>query len=121
MISDKGLYGLFAGVITTGILQPLENIKMALMLPPKVLQNSFNNNLIFNFKTSCQFIWNNDGINGFYKGITAAVMKAGLGCYAYFSILRYLEKEDQSAFKNFLTSSCARIFSTFLTNPLSII
>lgn len=92
MISDKGLYGLYSGVFTTAVLQPLENIKMALMLPPKVLQNSFNNNFIFNLRLSCQFIWNNDGIKGFYKGITAATMKAGLGCYVYFSVLRYLEK-----------------------------
>ncbi len=48
-------------------------------------------------------------------------MKAGMGCYIYFSVLRYLEKEDQSAFKNFMTSSFARIISTIMTNPLSII
>lgn len=51
----------------------------------------------------------------------AATMKAGLGCYIYFAILRYLEKEDQSAFKNFGVSSLARILSTLITNPLSII
>lgn len=35
MISEKGFYGMFSGVITTALLQPFENIKMALMLPPR--------------------------------------------------------------------------------------
>lgn len=38
MINEKGFYGLLSGVFTTGILQPFENIKMALMLPPEDLK-----------------------------------------------------------------------------------
>ena len=56
MISDKGVYGLVSGILTTAILQPFENIKMALMLPPKNLKNSFTNNFIHNIKQSSRFI-----------------------------------------------------------------
>ena len=38
MINEKGFYGLCSGVTTTILLQPFENIKMALMLPPRKLQ-----------------------------------------------------------------------------------
>lgn len=51
----------------------------------------------------------------------AAMAKAGSGCYIYFASLRYLEKENQSPYMDFFDSSVARIISTILTNPLSII
>jgi hypothetical protein len=48
MISEKGTYGLIAGVISTAILQPFENVKMALMLPPKELEKKFGKNFVSN-------------------------------------------------------------------------
>jgi hypothetical protein len=39
MINDKGLYGMVSGVATTILLQPFENIKMALMIPPHRLKH----------------------------------------------------------------------------------
>ena len=92
MISDKGLYGLVAGIITTGTLQPFENVKMALMISPKDLK--ITNNFLTNFSTAAKYIYRVDGWKGFYKGLTAATQKAALGCYIYFSILRSLEGED---------------------------
>jgi hypothetical protein len=35
MDSKSGLYGYLAGVTAVSILQPLENVKMVLMIPPK--------------------------------------------------------------------------------------
>jgi hypothetical protein len=34
MISQNGLLGMISGVISTALLQPFENIKMAIMIPP---------------------------------------------------------------------------------------
>ena len=62
-----------------------------------------------------------DGIKGFYKGLVAATFKAGLGCYIYFTGLREFQKEQMTAYDNFIASSVSRLASTFLTNPLSII
>jgi len=89
MISEKGFYGMFSGVVTTALLQPFENIKMALMLPPRELKPQFlQNNVLVNINTSCKYIYSADGINGFYKGMIAATLKAALGCYIYFTGLR---------------------------------
>lgn len=87
MISEKGLYGMISGVLTTSLLQPFENIKMALMIPPQDLR--LTNNFVLNLKLAYQYIQRVDGYKGFYKGMAAATSKAGLGCYIYFSTLRY--------------------------------
>lgn len=59
MINDKGIYGLISGVITTAILQPFENIKMALMLPPRDLELKYN--FIKNMRLASSYIYRNDG------------------------------------------------------------
>jgi hypothetical protein len=119
MISDKGIYGLVSGIITTSILQPFENVKMALMIPPKDLK--LGHNFITNFRWATKYIYKTDGYKGFYKGFAAANIKAGLGCYIYFTVLRYWEKDNQKLYEDFIISSTARIISTFLTNPFNII
>jgi hypothetical protein len=90
MISEKGFYGLTAGVLTTSILQPFETVKMALMLPPQSLKLS--NDSIKNVWLATKYIIKVNGFQGLYKGLLPAVTKAGLGCYIYFTILRALEK-----------------------------
>jgi hypothetical protein len=83
---------MISGVITTVTLQPFENIKMALMLPPRELKPIHElNNVIENTRTSCRYIYNADGLRGFYKGLVAATYKAAFGCYIYFSGLRTFE------------------------------
>jgi hypothetical protein len=119
MLNGNGLFGLFSGIITTSILQPFENVKMALMIPPNDLKQG--TNVIRNLYNASQYIYKTDGIKGFYKGFFASNMKAGLGCYIYFAILRHKGKESKTSFQDFVLSSIARIISTFLTNPLNII
>jgi hypothetical protein len=87
-LSEKGFYGLLAGVFTTSILQPFETIKMALMIPPKDLILS--NNFIRNIGSAAKYIVKVNGLLGLYKGLFAAATKAGLGCYIYFTLLRAL-------------------------------
>lgn len=94
---------------------------MALMIPPNRLQHSLTANFVTNLTRASRFIFKEDGLKGFYKGMIAATLKAGTGCYIYFTVLRYFSEDDQSASKNFFISSLARIASTILTNPLSII
>lgn len=89
MINQNGVYGLISGTVTTIMLQPFENIKMALMIPPRRLQSLHaHNNFFNNTVTSCKYIMEKDGIKGFYKGLVAASFKAALGCYIYFTGLR---------------------------------
>ena len=119
MISQNGLLGMVSGVITTALLQPFENVKMAIMIPPARL--TLNDNFLTNISTASKYIYQQDGWNGFYKGLVAAVFKAALGCYSFFGTLKYLEREDQHAGHNFIHSFTARIVSTIVTNPLNII
>ena len=119
MISEKGFYGLLAGVFTTSILQPFETVKMTLMLPPKDLTPS--GNVVKDIGQAVNYIIKINGLQGLYKGLFAAATKAGLGCYIYFTLLRKLERPNQKPFEDFLLSSVARIASTFFTNALSII
>ena len=84
------MFGLLSGMLTTSVLQPFENVKMALMLPPKDLV--LGHNFITNFARASKYILKVDGAKGFYKGFSAANIKAGMGCYIYFTILRYSGK-----------------------------
>ena len=86
MTTDKGFIGLASGTITTVILQPFENIKMALMISPKDLV--ITRNFAKNFINATQYIYNTNGHKGFYKGLVAATLKAATGCFVYFGILR---------------------------------
>ena len=115
------MYGLASGVISTALLQPFENVKMALMLPPRRLERRLSKNFVRNVGRASEYILEADGVRGLYKGLTAAALKAATGCYVYFSVLRLFEDQEQSASKNFAVSCAARIASTVLTNPLSII
>ena len=122
MINDKGLYGLISGAASTILLQPFDNIKMALMIPPHRLEALHaRNNIVKNVISSCKYIFEKDGFRGYYKGLVASCLKAAMGCYIYFTVLRYFGKQEKSAADNFIISSSARIASTLLTNPLSII
>ena len=57
MINEKGVYGMISGVATTILLQPFENIKMALMIPPRRLEKQhLNNNVFNNIISSCRYI-----------------------------------------------------------------
>ncbi len=60
---------------------------MALMLPPKDLK--LGHNFVSNFIQATKYIYQVDGLKGFYKGFSAANIKAGMGCYIFFTILRY--------------------------------
>jgi hypothetical protein len=122
MISEKGVFGMLSGVVSTALLQPFENIKMALMLPPREIATAHAGCCpTTTFISSSKYIYQADGLAGFYKGLAAATLKAGLGCYIYFSGLRALEREEMTARHNFVASSVSRLVSTLLTNPLSII
>lgn len=61
---------------------------MALMLPPKDLK--LTSNFLTNMNIASRYIYAQDSYSGFYKGLIAAISKAGFGCYIYFASLRYL-------------------------------
>lgn len=92
------------------------------MISPKDLK--LTNNFIQNLKIASNYIYTVDGTAGFYKGLTAATLKASFGSYLYFWMLRELDGDDEiknTKLRNFWISCTSRIFSTFMTNALNII
>lgn len=82
-----------SGVVTTVLLQPFENIKMALMIPPRrLVAQHAQGNILSNTVSSYKYIYEKDGVRGFYKGLVAAGIKAAVGSYLYFTGLRYFQK-----------------------------
>jgi len=58
--AKNGIYGCISGVLVAAALQPLENIKMALLIPPKdiVLSSSF----IRNVPIATKYLYNDGKI-----------------------------------------------------------
>jgi hypothetical protein len=54
--TSHGLLGAVAGLIAAAILQPLENINVAMMLPPKDLQ--LNHSIVNNLLVTKRYIMN---------------------------------------------------------------
>lgn len=118
---SHGLLGAMSGVAAAGLFQPLENIKVTMMLPPRDL--TLHQNFFRNFITTYRYIVNTEGWRGLYQGVTASSTRSGIGSLIYFEILRWLEdttKKNNFA-SNFFNSLGARLVSTALTNPLSVI
>jgi hypothetical protein len=86
--TSHGLLGAVAGLTAAAFLQPLENIKVAMMLPPKDLQ--LNHSVVHNLLMTKKYIMNHEGIRGFFKGVAASSLRAALGSFTYFGLLRRL-------------------------------
>ena len=82
-------YGMIAGTFTASTLQPLDNIKMGLIVPPKQL--ILTRNFLINVGLVTQYIYREEGFRSFYKGLVSNVWKTGLSSAIYFYCLRALE------------------------------
>ena len=121
MKKENGFYGYIAGIVSAGILQPLENMKMALMVPPKDLPLS--NNFAKNLLKVCPYLWNQGKVQGFYRGLVPNVMKTGSSSAVYFYSLRSLEHlfNEKNFVTTFFVSSFSRVLGAIASNPLTII
>lgn len=88
-IEKKGAIGSLAGLITSVSLQPMENIKMVLLVPPKDLQLS--NNFFRNVVTVTKYLHNDEGAKAFYRGLVPNVLRTVFSSFFFFSFLRLCE------------------------------
>lgn len=117
---NNGMYGYLAGMTTAATLQPLDNIKMALIVPPNKL--SLSSNFVKNIILATRYILAEEGWKSFYKGLVVNLWKTGMSSAVYFYFLRYFENTiPQSSMTNFAASAIARIASAIVANPLSIV
>lgn len=86
-MSNKGQYGFISGSIAAAALQPLENIKMVLMIPPNDV--AFTSNFLRNIPIASRYLYQDGKIPAFYRGITPNVLKTGFSSAIYFSMLRH--------------------------------
>jgi len=86
MTRKNGYYGYLAGTTTAAVLQPLDNIKMALIVPPNKL--SLSSNFLKNVYLATRFILAEEGWKSFYKGLVVNALKTGLSSAVYFYLLR---------------------------------
>ena len=76
-------------MISAIILQPLDNIKMVLMMPPKDIK--FTNNFIKNAEISTKYLANDEGVKSFYRGLSPNIIRNGFGSSVYLFSLRFCE------------------------------
>lgn len=121
MSSFNGVFGYIAGMANAALLQPLENIKMAIILPPSKLKLS--NNFVLNVFLSAKYIYKEGGISQFYDGLISNVLKTGTSSAVYFFTMRKLEQNlpQNSIVSNFIASGLARVASSLVANPLSVL
>lgn len=115
-------YGLMSGLITAATLQPLDNIKMAIMIPPSKLENKLSSNFANNIFFAIKFLHLQEGLSAFYRGVVVNAWKTGLGSAIYFYGLRMIEdlQFQQKSIGAFFASATARVISSAITNPFSV-
>lgn len=90
MAGKNGYYGYLAGTTTAAVLQPLDNIKMALIVPPNKL--TLSTNFMRNLYLAFSYLKVEEGWKSFYKGLVVNTWKTGLSSAVYFYLLRNIEK-----------------------------
>ncbi len=125
---NGGLGGLTAGLIV----QPLQVIKTAFQIKP------FSHTQVGSVGAAAapaqsksiigtaQFIYQQEGIRGLYRGLVPGCLKSALSAGTYFYLLNAARKfyEDivpQKSLANLLAAATARTCQTFITNPILIV
>jgi solute carrier family 25 protein 38 len=123
---SNALQGGLTGFCTSVALQPLEIIKMMQIVNPQHIQEIDNPNFLKSFYFTARFIWREEGIKGFYRGLAPACVRFVLSSAIYFSALHDLERifskhSTSKDFVNFWASLLAKVASGYMTNPLLVV
>jgi solute carrier family 25 protein 38 len=125
-LPQDALAGALSGFFIGVILQPLEIIKMCLIVNPMQLALIDKANFATSFHTSARLIYQMEGLKGFYRGLSPALLRIAAGSAIYFQALNDLSKKFKKVgmvgpYSDFLSSGIARMTSAFLCNPLTVI
>ena len=117
-----GFSGLFCGLI----FQPLEVVKVNMIILPQNYQNYATRSFVDNFIGVGKMMYQEEGILSFWRGTTPSVIRSTSSAAIYFYILRKLDEIDKQknrkeAVFDFLNSAVARSVTAVVTNPLTII
>jgi len=127
LLSSPAFAGAASGFLIGVSLQPLEIIKVCLIMNPTKLALLNNNaNFAESFYLSARFIYQLEGVKGFWRGLTPALLRIGTANSAYFHCLDLFNRmaaplQLNKRAHDFGTSSAARVISTLVINPLTML
>jgi len=126
LLSSPACAGAASGFLIGVFLQPLEIIKVCLIVNPTKLAVLNTANFAESFVLSARVIYQLEGLKGFWRGLTPALMRIGTANSVYFHFLELFSKPVASfqfnqRINDFVTSSSARIISTLMINPLTML
>ena len=117
--------GALSGLVSGLLLQPLEVLKINLILMPKQFDYTQKQNFLRAFVEASRIIYREEGVRGFYRGNVPSVLSSGISAGLYFSILGRLEtitreKKINKQLSDFFCSATARSAASCLVNPLNV-
>jgi len=118
--------GAASGFLIGTLLQPLEIVKVCLIVNPMQLASIDKASFATSFATSVRMIYQMEGFKGFWRGLTPALMRIACGSAVYFQTLHKLSSKFKKngftgTYSDFTSSGLARTLSSFACNPLTII
>ena len=125
-LPSDALAGAASGFLIGTFLQPLEIVKVFSIVNPMHLATIEQANFRTSFLISIKLIYQAEGLKGFWRGLVPALLRLAAGSAVYFEVLNRLNLQlknlDFTGVKSdFLSSSLARITSSFVCNPLTVI
>ena len=120
------LAGGVSGLVCGLIIQPLEVLKVNMIILPQNYHNYRQRSFIQNFTGVGNLIYKEEGIKGFWRGTTPAVLRSASSSAIYFYTLRKLDSIDKKRYNletsfDFINSAVARSLTAIVNNPLTII
>lgn len=126
LLSSHAISGAASGFIIGIALQPLEIIKVCLIVNPTNLALLNNANFAQSFMLSTRLIYQLEGLKGFWRGLTPALLRIGVANSVYFHFLNKFNKtaaifDLNKRANDFVSSSAARVVSTLVVNPFTML
>jgi len=126
VLSSHACSGAASGFLIGALLQPLETIKVCIIVNPTNVAVLNNANFARSFLTSARIVYQDGGLFGFWKGLGPALWRIGVANSVYFHFLDLFNRiasrmPTNQRIKDFSSSCSARVISTLIINPLTII
>lgn len=122
---SAALNGAVAGLVSSMILQPLEVLKVNLILLPNQMKAVKSRGLFSSFKEASLVIYRTEGTAGFFRGLTPAVIRSVTASSLFFYFLEKIKNSVKTKIENrklvdFFSSATARTLSSVLSNPFTL-
>lgn len=121
----SAVYGAFAGVASSTVLQPLEVLKINLILRPNQMVSVKTFGLWKSTKQAISIVYKDEGMLGFFRGIKPAVARTATASTVFFYFLDKFKhglskKIDSKNTVDFISSATARTISAVVSNPFTV-